>query len=137
MDDEQLEEGEYYDNRRDTRAHHTRQHHRNHGRTPVEARIKEIRAAQSVTGEMSALSPHSYDVESLSTRRNILSQTNKRAKEQQQQERKGLFDFSSVASERSPQVQHAREDPPEGAGQATYHAAWIIRGQSQDPDAHV
>ena len=28
-----------------------------------------------------------------------------------------------------------REDPPEGAGSATFEAAWIARGQSQDPSA--
>jgi hypothetical protein len=121
-DEENLHgEMKYYEGRRG-------QYHHHHGRTPVQARIKEIQAT-SVVGEMSALSPHSYDVESLSTRRDLIREKN-------QIPRKGLFDFASVASaKQSPSVQQVREDPPEGAGPATYHAAWIVRGHSQDPAA--
>jgi hypothetical protein len=137
------DEDDYFESghgqQRQHHGHHN--HHRPsyHSRTPVQARIKEIQA-QSVAGEMSALSPHSFGVESLSTRKDIpisKKKIQKQLLQQEKQQRRGLFDFSSPNSFRlSPPKAQTREDPPEGAGQATYYAAWITRGQSQDPDAH-
>jgi hypothetical protein len=137
------DEDNYFESRRGNLRHNDGRYVHNggtyHGRTPVQARIKEIQA-QSVAGDMSALSPHSYDVESLTTRRDIpisRKRTQKQQRQKKEMQRHGLFAFSSPNSSRlsSPTAQ-AREDPPEGAGQATYYAAWITRGQSQDPDAH-
>lgn len=146
--DEDNHEDYYYDEHRRRsksgvhQGHHRRlrtphggRHHGSH--TPVGARIREIQAA-SVAGEVSALSPQTYDVESLSTRKSRGNRQQKRGAAAINSSDRGggaggggaLFNFSNVACEAP-----AREDPPEGAGPATYHAAWLVRGHSQDPSA--
>lgn len=91
-------------------------------RIPVEAEIREIEA-RSVVEEMSALSPTTYDAESLSTFRHHIIQ-------------EGRQEFvSNVASTRNVERVTGRQDPPEGVGLATIQAAWKTRGSSQDPCA--
>lgn len=82
-----------------------RHHVYGHARTPVDARIKEV-LPRSVAGDVSALSPHSYDIESYTTR--DIGHNKRR-------ERRGLFDFASVASSKRSfkSVRTPREDPPE------------------------
>ena len=82
----------------------------------VNSEIKEIQA-KSVYGEMSALSPQTYDEESLTTTRG-------------QGRQAGLFDFSKNQS-----GSKTREDPPEGNGSSAFQTAWNTRGHSQDPSA--
>lgn len=88
-------------------------------RTPVESEIKEIEA-KSVFGEMSALSPTTYEEGSCSTFRHHIIKDGQRG-----------FDFSSITEEKF----SGRQDPPEGAGLATIQSAWNARGSSQDPSA--
>jgi len=96
-------------------------------RSPVEYQIKEIQA-KSIIGEMSALSPQSYDGDSLSTfRHNII-------KDHYNNGRQG-FDFSRITPVELGEKVKARQDPPEGVGLATLQAAWVTRGSSQDPSA--
>lgn len=85
--------------------------------THVESQIKEIQT-KSVFGEMSVLSPQTYDEESLTTIG---------------QGRRG-FNFSSITSSKRESKVNMREDPPEGAG-LSFQTAWNTRGQSQDPSA--
>jgi hypothetical protein len=96
-------------------------------RTPLESEIKEIRA-KSVLGEMSALSPHSYGGDSLSTfRHHIIGNHNNIG-------RQG-FDFSRITPGEQGENVKTRQDPPEGVGLATIQAAWNIRRGSKDPSA--
>lgn len=92
------------------------------GCIPVESEIREIEA-RSVVEEMSALSPTTYDEESLSTFRHHIIQESRRE-----------F-FTNVASTRNVERVTGRQDPPEGVGLATIQAALKTRGSSQDPSA--
>ena len=92
-----------------------------------QSEIKEIQA-KSVLGEMSALSPHSYGGDSISTfRHHIIGNHNNNG-------RQG-FDFSRITPGGQGENSKKREDPPEGVGEATMQAAWDTRGCSQDPSA--
>ena len=95
--------------------------------TPVESEIKEIQA-KSVVCEMSALSPHSYDEDSISTFRHHI------IKDHYNYGRQG-FDFSRITPGEHGKNVKTRQDPPEGVGTATMQAAWNTRGSSQDPSA--
>ena len=94
--------------------------------TAVESEIKEIQA-KSVVGDMSALSPHSYDDDTLSYRHYIIRDFYKN-------DRQG-FDFSKITPNENEVQGKTREDPPEGVGLATIQAAWVTRGTSRDPSA--
>jgi hypothetical protein len=117
------DEGKYTEeesfNRRPDHDHFQTQPQPNHylTHTHVESRIKEIQT-KSVFGEMSVLSPQTYDEESLTTIG---------------QGRRG-FNFSSITSSKRESKVNMREDPPEGAG-LSFQAAWNTRGHSQDPSA--
>jgi hypothetical protein len=107
-------------NRRPDHGHFQTQPQPNHylTHTHVESRIKEIQT-KSGFGEMSVLSPQTYDEESLTTIG---------------QGRRG-FNFSSITASKRESKVNMREDPPEGAGSSTFQAAWNTRGHSQDPSA--
>eukprot|EP00934_Nitzschia_sp_Nitz4_P006548 Nitzschia sp. Nitz4//scaffold52_size167869//89685//91526//NITZ4_002281-RA/size167869-processed-gene-0.98-mRNA-1//1//CDS//3329554050//6538//frame0 len=82
-------------------------------RTPVDARIREVSASGMIPGDVSAMSPHTYDVESYAP--SAYSQSEYRGngyglRLQKVEERQGPFDFSSVVSSRH---EYSREDPPE------------------------
>jgi hypothetical protein len=121
------DEEEYYDEA----AYHGR-----FANTPVGARIQEVRA-KSVTGDMSALSPTSYEVESYASRREY-SQDNQNHRDRRTNRnhrgergaKKGPFDFASVASSRRTV---RRQDPPEEAAPLAYDEPKIQR--SMDPEA--
>jgi len=92
-----------------------------------QSEIKEIQA-KSVLGEMSALSPHSYGGDSISTfRHHIIGNHNNNGQQG--------FDFSRITPGEQGENGKKREDPPEGVGEATMQAAWSTRGSSQDPSA--
>lgn len=105
--------------------------------TPVDARIKEVKAPRMAPGDVSAMSPHSYDVESYAQSEFTRSEYQGngyrlRIKPSQEQvERRGPFDFSSVASSRQEPV---REDPPEEATGGCVPMCGMI-GPPKDPSA--
>lgn len=97
-------------------------------RTPVESRIQEIDAPHTFPGDVSAMSPSSYDLESYGQtteftrseyqgngyRLNIKPQPRAREQQQQQYARRE-FDFASVATSarNDGRISTIREDPPE------------------------
>lgn len=93
----------------------------------IEPDIKDIQA-NSVVGEMSALSPHTYDEDSLSTFHHHI------IKDHYKNGRQG-FDFSRITQGEHGEKIKSRQDPPEGVGLATMEAAWNTRGNSKDPSA--
>lgn len=119
-DDENHQEREYFDRHQD-HSHLRTQSQLDHYPTqiPIESRIKDIQA-KSVFGDMSALSPQTYDEQILTTL---------------EQGRRGLFDFSSITSKKLESNVNVREDPPEGVGSSTFQYIWNTRGHSQDPSA--
>jgi hypothetical protein len=103
-------------------------------RTPV---MREIRAG-SVAGDMSALSPHSYEGElSSKYRRDDPSDCNTEKHTQNKEKsanrsRRGPFDFSSIASSRSKRKMRRKEDPPEAIPPQNSR---LYQSQSRDPAA--
>lgn len=95
----------------------------------IESEIKEIQT-KSVFGEISVLSPHSIDDETLSLRHHIIRD--------RKRDRQG-FDFSRITSGENGENIRMREDPPEdppeGIGLANVQTALVTRGTSQDPSA--
>lgn len=79
---------------------------------------------KSVFGEMSALSPASYGEDSLTTYHHHIIRN----------QRKNGFDFSRITEGQEPERVRPRQDPPEGVGAVNFQAAWVTRGNSQDPD---
>ncbi len=79
---------------------------------------------KSVFGEMSALSPSSYGEDSLTTYHHHIIRN----------QRKNGFDFSRITEGQEAERVRPRQDPPEGVGAANFQAAWVTRGNSQDPD---
>ncbi len=82
--------------------------------------------AKSVFGEMSALSPNSYGEDSLSTFHHHIIRNH------QKNNRQG-FDFSRITPADNTQRARPRQDPPEGVSASNFQAAWVTRGNSQDP----
>jgi len=117
------EENHYYEENGKRSPDYETQDYHYPTHTPVASKIKEIEANR-VGGEMSAMSPTTYDEGSLSTFRHHIIQSGRRG-----------FDFSSITSTKNGEKVNAREDPPEGTGQETIQAAWNARGNSQDPSA--
>jgi len=100
-------------------------------RTPVDRRVKEIRAGNRYPGDLSALSPNTYDVESLSTRQEGSETVSYDGGLNSQSVRRGHFEFASVASSRA-STQPRRADPPVDYGPASYS---IEQQTSRDPTA--
>jgi len=82
--------------------------------------------AKSVFGEMSALSPNSYSEDSLSTFHHHIIRNHRK------KDRQG-FDFSRITPADNTQRARPRQDPPEGVSASNFQAAWVTRGNSQDP----
>lgn len=117
------EDDEYDEEYANRYAHNQTREDHFPNRNPIATQIKEIQA-KSVVGEMSALSPQSYDGDSLSALRHHIIQ------DQYKLGRQG-FDFTSITSNQNNE-NNRREDPPEGL---RVQPNWIARGASKDPSA--
>eukprot|EP00536_Pseudo-nitzschia_multiseries_P001563 jgi/Psemu1/294456/fgenesh1_pm.19_\ len=119
------DEENYYDEDYGKRSpDYEAQNYRYPSKNPIAPQIKEIEAT-SICGDMSALSPTTYDEGSLSTFRHHIIQNGRRG-----------FDFSSITSTKNGEnVNSTRADPPEGTGTESIQAAWNARGSSLDPSA--
>ena len=112
--------------------------------TPVEARIKEIKATRDV-GDMSALSPNTHEMDHYSDVRHIRKyadrqhsrrhggRSGRRTPGRDRSGGRGLFDFSSIASSRQGRAMPRREDPPESFDEPFYNHEF----PSRDPDGHL
>ena len=119
-DEVEADDEEYYDEEAYRRRYSDK--------TPVDARIKEVRAKNVPADYVSALSEADY------TSRNDYTEETRdhRAKyrRNERKEKKGSFDFTSVAS--SSRLSVYREDPPEESGPAVYENQ---DQRSKDPSA--
>eukprot|EP00339_Tiarina_fusa_P022296 CAMPEP_0117024186 /NCGR_PEP_ID=MMETSP0472-20121206/17985_1 /TAXON_ID=693140 ORGANISM="Tiarina fusus, Strain LIS" /NCGR_SAMPLE_ID=MMETSP0472 /ASSEMBLY_ACC=CAM_ASM_000603 /LENGTH=674 /DNA_ID=CAMNT_0004730541 /DNA_START=127 /DNA_END=2151 /DNA_ORIENTATION=- len=118
-EDDDGEDGEDEEDYYDDAAYRSR-----FAKTPVDARIKEVRA-KSVAGDVSALSPSTYEADSYASRREYSQDTRDHQHRSDRKHRndrgakRGPFDFASVASSRRTPVR--RQDPPEEAAPAVYY----------------
>ena len=80
--------------------------------TSINARIKEIKP-RSVAGDVSALSPNSFDYSFTTRESRDFDHRSIRKHRRARGGKRGLFDFASVASSRNA-ARSRREDPPDG-----------------------
>lgn len=109
-----------------------------HSQGPVEERIQEVEAPRMTPGDVSAMSPGTFDYESYAQTRSQFTRSEYNGngyrlninQREHEEYRPSPFDFESVTSKRSLPT---REDPPEDIGCNLYCGAPV----SKDPSAAI